>query len=218
MDAEKALVAEHSLTEAAKQSTAKAQEQIKYLEEKVEGMKEMQESISKSQAAMAGVKKAYDFEKSKCEILATKGEEQTAKLASLRKEMEVRSEEAFAMEDVKKMVARAQAIEQTKDQKIGELLDEIADLQNSLDKVEVVNEYIGHMNQNQKIKYVLRLKQENNSLKRELAKKCNEMSKLANHTPGNRDKEVKALSSELARYRSEYEEKSVSMKLSLKNT
>ena len=95
---------------------------------------------------------------------------------------------------MKKIVARAKAVEGEKNKMISDLLDEKTDLQNKLDKVEVVNEYIGHMNQNQKIKYVLRLKEDNNSMKKQLAKAYNEMSKLSDYSVSDKEKEVFVLS------------------------
>lgn len=57
------------------------------------------------------------------------------------------------------------------------------------------------MNQNQKIKYVLRLKEDNNALKKQLAKTFNEMSKLADYSVHDKEKEVHVLSEKLKKQR-----------------
>jgi hypothetical protein len=41
---------------------------------------------------------------------------------------------------------------------------------NKVNDMEMVNEYVGHMNQSQKIKYLQRLKDENNDLKKLVSK------------------------------------------------
>ena len=52
------------------------------------------------------------------------------------------------------------------------------DLELKLDTMQTVEEYVGHMNQNQKIKHVVRIKEENNDLKKQLTKMCNQMRKI----------------------------------------
>lgn len=51
---------------------------------------------------------------------------------------------------------------------IHSLKDQNQNLLNKIDDMEMLNQYVGHMNSSQKIKYVQRLKEENNELKKQL--------------------------------------------------
>jgi hypothetical protein len=51
------------------------------------------------------------------------------------------------MDETKKVVARASAIEQEKSESITRLSEENTDLRNQIDNMEMVKEYEGHMNQ-----------------------------------------------------------------------
>ena len=66
-------------------------------------------------------------------------------------------------------------MEKEKNQQIEKLEEEKQDLHLKLDTMQTVEEYVGHMNQNQKIKHVVRIKEENNDLKKQLTKMCNQM-------------------------------------------
>ena len=69
-------------------------------------------------------------------------------------------------------------MEKEKNQQIEKLEEEKQDLHLKLDTMQTVEEYVGHMNQNQKIKHVVRIKEENNDLKKQLTKMCNQMRKM----------------------------------------
>ncbi len=122
------------------------------------------------------------------------------------------------VEDVKKLMARVSALEQEKNDAISRLIDEKEDLQHELDKIDMVKEYQGHMNQNQKIKYVLKIKEENNSLKKQLTKLCNEMRKLTDAAPSDQSKDMKTLNHKLKRYKEELEKRTADAKKQLKST
>ena len=147
------------------------------------------------------LRQQYNLEKDKNDAQ----DSQITDLKELIEEIEHKTQadqtDSLPIDDVKKIVARAKAVEGEKNKMISDLLDEKTDLQNKLDKVEVVNEYIGHMNQNQKIKYVLRLKEDNNSMKKQLAKAYNEMSKLSDYSVSDKEKEVFVLSEKVQKQR-----------------
>ena len=74
-------------------------------------------------------------------------------------------------------------MEQEKNNEITTLIQEKLDLQHQIDRYETIKDYQGHMNQHQKIKHVLKIKQENNELKKQLTKMCNDMRKLSEAQP-----------------------------------
>jgi len=59
------------------------------------------------------------------------------------------------------------------------------------------------MNQNQKIRYVLKIKEENNSLRKQLTKMCNELRKATESHPDDQTKELRQLNNKLKRYKEE---------------
>lgn len=165
------------------------EEKVK-VEEEVVQMKERSKLLEKSH-------------REKVDELTTAKQELETELEEFKESMTAQSNEcAYTDSEVQKIVDRAQQVEQQQKQKISDLIDENHDLQSKLDKVVVVQEYTVS-NQNQKIQYVLRLKQDNNNLKKQLAKMYNEMNRLTEQAPPDQTKELKALSMKVKKYKDE---------------
>ena len=93
-------------------------------------------------------------------------------------------------------------MEQEKNNEITTLIQEKLDLQHQIDRYETIKDYQGHMNQHQKIKHVLKIKQENNELKKQLTKMCNDMRKLSEAQPwGPSNKELKTWQMKAQKYK-----------------
>lgn len=122
----------------------------------------------------------------------------------------------MSVAEVKKVMARVQAIEQEKNEEISRLIDEKEDLSNKIDTYETLKEYQGHMNQNQKIRYVLKIKEENNELRKKLTKMSNELRKATESHPDDQSKEVRQLNHKLKRYKEEIVKLSTDSKKNLK--
>ena len=144
-------------------------------------------------------------------------EEQAEAIRELKFEVEAEKEEqSMPVSEVKKVMARVNVLEQEKNEEISRLLDEKLDLQNKIDVMETLKEYQGHMNQNQKIRYVQKIKEENNGLKKELTKTCNQLRMAAESRPADSSKEVKGLEKKLGKYKEELEKRTNECKKQLK--
>jgi chromosome segregation ATPase len=144
-------------------------------------------------------------------------EQQAETIRELEFQIEAEKEEqSMPVSEVKKVMARVHALELEKNEEISRLLDEKLDLQNKIDVMETLKEYQGHMNQNQKIRYVQKIKEENNSLKKELTKMCNQLRLTQESHPSDSSKEVKHLERKLGKYKEELEKRTNECKKQLK--
>lgn len=110
-----------------------------------------------------------------------------------------------------------QRVEKTKE--IFKLKEVNQDLANQLENIETVKQYEGHMNQSQKIKYVLRLKEEINDLKKELKHMRQEMQlKEEQQQHIQMLKDPKSLESKILKLKEEIEKKNEESKKTIKNT
>lgn len=85
---------------------------------------------------------------------------------------------SFTAEEAKVLLYNIKKQNKEQRRREAELKEKIEDLEFQLDKMQTINSYDGHTNPGQKIKHLLKIKEENNQLKKELVKLFNENRKL----------------------------------------
>ena len=117
------------------------------------------------------------------------------------------SQTILTPEDAKILLFNIKKREKEQKKKEAELREEIEDLKFQLDKLHTITDYEGHSNPGQKIKHLLKIKEENNQLKRELVKLFNENRKLKDEKEGggSDNKKIEFYEKKAKKYKSELE-------------
>jgi len=93
-------------------------------------------------------------------------------------EEELSKQSSLTPEEAKILLYQIRKREKDQKKREQELKDELEDLKFQLDKMQTISDYEGHNNPGQKIRHLLKIKEENNQLKKELCKLFVENQKM----------------------------------------
>jgi len=100
--------------------------------------------------------------------------EKPSQLSSANKTLEEKNQNAskpgstLSPEEAKVLLYNIKKREKEQKKKMAEMQEEIEDLKFQIDKMQTISNYEGHSNPGQKIKHLLKIKEENNQLKKEM--------------------------------------------------
>lgn len=147
-----------------------------------------------------------------------KEEEENEKIKSSSSSLEPKDTNtpstSLSPEDAKMLLHQIKKREKEQKKREEALKEEIEDLKFQLDKMQTISDFQGHSNPSQKIKHLLKIKEENNQLKKELWKLYTENRKIKDLEEAKTSKRdnIEFFESKAKKYKAELEKKRLELK------